>query len=151
MHPKNANSPLRLQAFVRLLTLAYIIIYLISSHHHAASTDSLGLPNHFDKLIHFGVYLVMSCLLMGSCELRHPATLRQSKVGFSGIIKASLIVIWISFIDEFSQPWFGRHFDWIDLAFDWAGVGLGILVYQSACLTWHLFFSSTWTANNSVD
>jgi VanZ family protein len=151
MLPQDLLAQLKLQTLLKIATAGYVIMYLISSHHHAASPDSLGLPTNFDKLIHFGVYFLMSCLLTFAIDNRHSVNGHRSWASFGGLTMAAFALIGISLLDELSQPWFGRHFDWLDLAFDWAGIVSGLIVCQSACLVWDMILPSGLAANNSVD
>jgi hypothetical protein len=99
--------------------VVYTLVLLTATHWPGLSVQ--GPVSRTDLIIHVGAFLTWTALL-----------------GFSGLVGRAvwrLAVAGAAFavFDETTQPLFDRQFDWLDLAADFAGVGL-------ACLTlWSLW------------
>lgn len=105
-----------------------ITAYFVVSHRPELSTDSLGMPSHSDKLIHFLVYAAITGTFLFRAAHRGGGILVSSN-----IVPSTLIwLVFISVFDEFSQPLTGRTFDWLDLFADWSAIALVVLTLPPA-------------------
>jgi len=92
---------------LRQVSLPYWVLCFILTHlpPSAALPEAAG----FDKVLHFSGYALLGFLLF-------------SRLGFKTL--PTLLVY--SAIDEVTQPYFGRDFEWWDLLADFLGACLGI-------------------------
>jgi VanZ family protein len=117
-----------IQSWARILLCGFATLYLISSHCPSISTDAVGLVNHSDKVIHIGVYFVMTWLAIGSFGSAWSIAVRRPFAWF-GILTA---LVGVALLDEISQPYFGRNRDLVDWTADVIGIGMAFTMAQLA-------------------
>ena len=64
----------------RVALSGFVVSYLISSHMPSLSTESLGFPNHSDKLIHTGIFFVITVLMLASLRTALPESRKSFRV-----------------------------------------------------------------------
>lgn len=122
----------RLIRWARPCLIGYWILALIATHAPDNSAPSPGIP-HLDKVFHLVGYLVLSffcSLAFGAWNARGDGSAHQA----DGATRRNPlqrrwllvgIVIAYGLVDEATQPWFGRDFDWWDWLADIVGTLIG--------------------------
>jgi VanZ family protein len=90
-------------------------------------------PQHFDKVVHFSLYTVLSTLAL------HALTVRSRNLPVRHAWTVAAVVTAFGLLDEATQPLVRRDFDW----FDWLADGLGALTGVVAYNAWRLRGKST--------
>ncbi|MFM8269277.1 MAG: VanZ family protein, partial [Pseudomonadota bacterium] len=78
---------------------------------HLPPSSAVSGAEGVDKILHFSGYSILGFLLQ--------INLKQKW-------NALLILLLYSVIDEFTQPYVGRDFEWLDIAADFLGSSLGV-------------------------
>lgn len=94
----------------KLLVPYWFLCFVLT---HIPLSGALPEGNGFDKLFHFAGYTVLGILL----------SLNTKK-----IFRALLILVIYSWADEFTQPYVGRDFEWLDLLADFIGSSFGLIL-----------------------
>lgn len=82
-------------------------------------------PQHWDKLVHFGLYATLAGLALRALTLRARAASALARC-----ILVLICVVAFGLLDEATQPLTGRDFDWFDWLADGIGALTGILGYE---------------------
>lgn len=127
------------------LVLLGLYVALLFTSTHWPRLQLLNVPTLIpvDKVAHFSCYagLTVLALLLPVGFLRGPNGLavprrRAAALGLWGLVAL------LGLIDETTQPWFDRDFEWADLACDMSGALLAILVVSAI---WNLCYGH-WSA-----
>lgn len=94
---------------MRLALAFYWILCFLLTHLPPGAAPSVA--QGFDKVFHFVGYSLLGFLICLNAKRR---------------VSALLFLVIYSLIDETTQPWVGRAFDWFDLSADFLGGLLGI-------------------------
>jgi VanZ family protein len=120
------------------LTLLGLYVALLFTSTHWPRLRLLDTPTMIpvDKIAHFSCYggLTALALLLPIGFLLRPDG-RTVKRRWAAALGLWSLVALLGLIDETTQPWFDRDFEWADLACDTAGALLAILVV-SALWNW---------------
>jgi VanZ family protein len=110
--------PRAVQRVFDLLAAAYACV-LVYATHHPQPAQLVGPNSPGDKTLHLTAYF----LLGGAVAVAVAA-----RGGWTGRSAAALFVVLSLFaaVDEITQPFFGRHADGVDWAFDQMGLVAGI-------------------------
>lgn len=108
--------------------LLYLLALVISTH-----VPPTGLrPFHFalqfkvsDKLAHATAYAGLTLLAMAVWRVRRPERISLKQKGF-GLLGVCLLIACWGLMDEFTQPYFGRQFDWFDWMANLTGMSLAV-------------------------
>lgn len=104
----------------RLLLFPYWILCFVLTH----MPNPKGIPaqGELDKVLHFLGYFVLGFLLAAFYSFKKKTP--------QALFKACLITLLIyGAIDETTQPYFGRDFEWFDLLADLLGVSTAVLIF----------------------
>jgi len=85
-----------------------------------------GEPKFVDKLVHFSLYAALAWLAL------HAMTVRRGTL--SPAVRCMivfLVVVAFGLLDEWTQPYTRRDFDWFDWLADTVGAAAGIAVYYA--------------------
>lgn len=86
-------------------------------------------PPHWDKVVHFGLYATLAILTLRALAPRHgPAATRWA--AFARCAGVLLCVTAFGLLDEATQPFTGRDFDWFDWLADGVGALGGMICYE---------------------
>ncbi|MEN1681168.1 MAG: VanZ family protein [Planctomycetota bacterium] len=105
-----------------VLLALYAALLFTGTHLPGVPTAAVGLFSH-DKLVHFGAYAVLGCLV---------AVCVTPRGGRLALVSGILIVLGIAVvgaIDELTQPYVGRSCDERDWLADVVGAAVGVGAY----------------------
>lgn len=106
--------------------LAGYWLFLVVLTHWPNPWPIRGEPQHLDKLVHFSLYCVLAGLAAGAVVKRgSPSSARRT-------LAVLMLAIAFGLVDEATQPYTGRDFDWWDWLADSLGAATGVL----ALLVW---------------
>ncbi len=112
-------------AIVLVALVSYWSLMFYTTHMPAAIVESFDLS---DKFLHLAAYSVLSFLLAAALHCRNWT--------FLAIVPVVVVTIAIyGFIDEATQPWFGRVQDTLDWLADMAGGIVGLILFLLARAT----------------
>ena len=121
------------------LTLLGLYVALLFTSTHWPRLRLLNVPTMIpvDKVAHFSCYAVLAvlALLLPIGFLRRPDGLTVHR-RWAGALGLWLMVALLGLIDETTQPWFDRDFEWADLACDTSGALLAIVVVSAIWSFW---------------
>lgn len=118
----HAQPALRAKRARRRL-LGFLLLLVVLTHVPSPYSHG-GEPQHWDKLIHFSLYAVLAGLALRALTLRAP--LSAAFMRCAGVL---ICVTAFGLLDEATQPFTGRDFDW----FDWLADGAGALSGMICC------------------
>jgi VanZ family protein len=121
LHARAAS--LRTKRARRVLIGFFLLLLCLT--HFPNPYPSRGEPEHWDKLAHFGLYAVLAGLALRVLSLR--------KAGWHPFIRCAAVLACVTafgLLDEFTQPFTGRDFDWFDWLADAVGALSGTLAYE---------------------
>lgn len=109
-----------MQTVARLLLFPYWILCFVLTH--IPNPKSIPTQAFFDKVLHFSGYFVLGFLLAAFYSVKKKTP--------QALFKACFITLLIyGAIDETTQPYFGRDFEWFDLLADLLGVSTAVLLF----------------------
>lgn len=120
LHARAAT--LRTKRARRVLIGFFLLLLLLTHFPNPYHSD--GEPEHWDKLVHFGLYAVLAGLALRVLSLREAA--------WHPFLRCATVVACVTafgLLDEFTQPFTGRDFDWFDWLADAVGAVSGIVAY----------------------
>ena len=131
---RNEVSEARNRPALKLALGGTLVVYLLclcfGTH---VPLDHLPITIHNDVLYHFAAYFVLATIVF--LVFRERAEKHGGNIG-QQTFKAGLIVwgvvVLIAVADESTQPLFGRNFQWKDIAADFAGAALAVMVMSVA-------------------
>ena len=132
MFDSSVHDRIPLRWLLDIWVFGSIIGYLILSHRPELSTEEIGLATHSDKWMHFLVYFYISWISMYREAKRSPRNRRFESVRLSTLGWLCCLAL----LDEFTQPWFGRTCDALDLVADGTAIVLSLFAWQ---VTWWCF------------
>lgn len=105
--------------------LCGFLIVLLLLTHVPRPYSHRGEPEHWDKLVHFGLYATLGFLALRALTLRaRPST------AWARCAVVLVCVMPFGLLDETTQPLTGRDFEWFDWLADGTGALCGILCYE---------------------
>lgn len=114
----------RMLTFAYAILCAYWFVHVIAMHVPLGQDPNLKkAADHFDKLVHFAFYGGLALVLTAVWDLRRrliSTTWPDSRVLQFALVAS--LVMFHALLDEVTQPWTGRKWEWSDLAADFAGV-----------------------------
>ena len=111
--------------WARPAALAYWLVLACTTHwpNLALGDAKTGLPGFStDKLLHFGAFAILTLLLV------YARPLGGSKGFVANLLAATVLSAAYAFADEYTQPWFERHFSPADIVGNLIGVVFVFLV-----------------------
>ncbi len=102
----------------------YLAVYwlcLLLLTHWPNLSPIRGEPQHLDKLVHFTLYCVLSGLAAAAFTSPGSPTAKWR------MLAVLLVAIAFGLVDETTQPFTGRDFDWWDWLADILGATTGVL------------------------
>jgi len=108
----------RLARLLAALTAAYTVVLVLATH-YPRPEQFLGANPPSDKALHFMAYGALALLAGGTLALARRWSAARA-AGLGGLLAA------FAAVDEITQPFFGRHADGVDWAFDQMGLVAGI-------------------------
>jgi VanZ family protein len=127
--------------------IAYFLLLVLATHLPPKDLRPFDFALRFklsDKLAHATAYGGLTLLAVAVWRIGRPVSLsaRGKSWGLFGV--CCLIACW-GLLDEFTQPYFGRNFDWIDWLADLTGMSLAVtlsaLLPSGARTRWLTAFS----------
>lgn len=111
--------------WARIALTVYWPLMWIATHWPYAWSSEPGLP-HGDKLLHLSAYAALGTLLAFGWA-RSGASARGNAISVwrRGLLLVALVSA-VGLLDEITQPWFGRRFDWFDWLADVSGAAGGV-------------------------
>ncbi|MEX2561510.1 MAG: VanZ family protein [Pirellulales bacterium] len=103
----------------------YWPLLLIATHWPRVDLPLQPRTLHLDKLVHFSAYLVLAALVALSLPGRPLAATRRV---WTTMLALLALVSAAALLDEWTQPWTGREFEWFDWLADTAGAACGLLL-----------------------
>ena len=98
---------------------------------HSALSHLLG-PS--DKLMHGVAYAVLTVLaFLAVASYRSGRERLASPLGWRATSVVLLVLMAYGLIDEATQPWFGRSFEWRDYLADLSGIGAATVLVVARC------------------
>lgn len=119
-----SNPPARRRA---MQYLAAYWLFLVVLTHWPNPWPNQGEPKHLDKLVHFTLYGVLAGLAAAAL------TRRGSHANVRPMLGVLLLAVVFGLVDETTQPYTGRDFDWWDWLADGLGAAAGLLLLSA----WH--------------
>ncbi len=125
----------------------YLLMLVVSTHVPPAGLRPFRFQRHFklpDKLAHATAYAGLTLLVMAVWRIRRPVKMgvKQKCLGLAGL--CLLIACW-GLMDEITQPYFGRNFDWFDWMANLTGMSLAVtlsaMIPSTARAWWLTAFS----------
>lgn len=111
------------------------LLLLILLTHIPNPFPHCGEPEHWDKLVHFGLYATLAGLALRVVTWRALSIWGTAEGGGATFLRcAGVLVCVVAFglLDEATQPFTSRDFDWFDWLADGTGALCGILCYEIA-------------------
>jgi hypothetical protein len=108
--------------------LLYILALVVSTHVPPTGLRPFYFALQFklsDKLAHAVAYAGLTLLVMAVWRIRRPARMSLVHKGFGLVGVCAVIACW-GLMDEFTQPYFGRQFDWFDWMANLTGMSLAV-------------------------
>lgn len=105
--------------------LAAYWLFLVVLTHWPNPWPNQGEPAHLDKLVHFTLYGVLAALAAGALARR------GSRANTWAMLGVLLMAVAFGLIDETTQPYTGRDFDWWDWLADGLGAVSGLLLLSA--------------------
>lgn len=131
---RDENSPQRALKSAYAMLCAYWLVHVVAMHIPLGQDPNLKkAADHFDKLVHFAFYGGFAFVLVAVWDLRRrliPTTWPDSQPWRYALVAALMMLH--ALIDEVTQPWTGRKWEWSDFAADFAGV-VAFLTLWSSC------------------
>jgi VanZ family protein len=114
---------------LQLVTVAYAVVLVLATHIPRLDVSfATGTDIPPDKLLHFAAYGVLGCLLGLMVAESAPNWRRWFPIALA----ATAV---FAFLDESTQPMFGRAAEPLDLAADVVGAAAGLTVAAGAAAT----------------
>jgi VanZ family protein len=109
-----------------LVCLGGYWLVLCAATHWPNPWPAGGTPQYPDKLVHFTAYGILAFLAVFALGACCPNQSRRACAWRSLAVLAAVIAYGL--LDEFTQPWTGRDFDWFDWAADIGGATCGAAI-----------------------
>ncbi|MBX9787424.1 MAG: VanZ family protein [Pirellulales bacterium] len=130
--PRGGLSATAARRWALVLLGLYVALLFTSTHWPQLRLPAVPTVIPPDKIAHFCCYagLAALALLLPVGFLRRPdgSTARRR---LAAAVALWLLVIATGVVDEWTQPWFERDFEWADLACDASGSLLAIVVVSA--------------------
>jgi VanZ family protein len=138
---------------LRRLTLTllgtYLLLMFLATH---LKLRDLRLPEQelpLDKLVHFAMYALLGFLAGAAVGLsRRVSALSGAKTPVVLVLVVIALAAW-GFVDELTQPMFGRTFEWLDLLADVCGIIVGLGCFQLALRLIRRKIPTVWVVSKS--
>jgi len=135
--PRRGLSASAARRYGLMLLGLYVALLFTSTHWPRLRLLNVPTMIPFDKVAHFSCYagLTVLALLLPVGFLRRPDGLAVHR-RWAGALGLWSLVALLGLIDETTQPWFDRDFEWADLACDTGGALLAIVVVSAIWNRW---------------
>ena len=135
--PRGGLSASAARRYGLMLLGLYVALLFTSTHWPRLRLLNVPTMIPLDKVAHFSCYagLTVLALLLPVGFLRRPDGLAVPR-RWAGALGLWLLVALLGLIDETTQPWFDRDFEWADLACDTLGALLAIAVVSTIWNRW---------------
>ncbi|MGD9645263.1 MAG: VanZ family protein [Pirellulales bacterium] len=136
--PRGGLSTSAARLWGLLLLGLYVALLFTSTHWPRLNLPPVYTPIPPDKIAHFCCYAVLAvlALVLPVGFLRRPDGQPVRRRWLAGLT-LWLLVIATGLVDELTQPWFDREFEWADLACDASGSLLAIFIVSLLWNRWH--------------
>jgi VanZ family protein len=118
-----------LRRVLAMMIGVYLTLMFVATH---IKFRNVHLPHEelpIDKVIHFGMYLVLGFLARAAVGLSRRASNHRGAVRWMHILLLVILFGW-ALLDELTQPMFGRTFEWFDWLSDILGILAGVACFQ---------------------
>lgn len=109
------------------LLLAYWLTWVIITHWPKIPLPAFS-PHRIDKVLHFIGYTLLAFLLSFMPSVARRRLVRPTRA--EGLVILATIAV-AGILDELTQPWFGRSFEWGDYAADLLGGAAGLALFHA--------------------
>lgn len=115
----------------------FVALLVLLTHVPSSLLHVMKEPRHWDKVVHFGLYATLAILVLRAFgRPRAPAATRWA--AFARCAGVLLCVTAFGLLDEATQPFTGRDFDWFDWLADGMGALGGMICYEVARRRWNM-------------
>lgn len=109
--------------------LGFVATLVLLTHVPGRLLHGMKEPRHWDKVVHFGLYATLAILALRALAPRSAAS-EPRWAAFARCAGVLLCVAAFGLLDEATQPFTGRDFDWFDWLADGVGALGGMICYE---------------------